>query len=91
MLLYDLFLKAERKGLDGIFSSLRAKILTCLFELRRGIYLKAVKGKRGLEIGGPSGIFAPDGLLPVYELVTALDGADFNDGTIWREKQAGSG
>jgi SAM-dependent methyltransferase len=38
---------------------------------------------RGLEIGGPSAIFARDGILPLYPLLGRLDNCDFAGETIW--------
>jgi SAM-dependent methyltransferase len=38
---------------------------------------------RGIEIGGPSAIFARDGLLPLYPHLAALDNCDFASETIW--------
>lgn len=43
-----------------------------------------VAGKKGLEIGGPSHVFA-DGIqpLPIYPLVGSLDNCDFSRDTTW--------
>jgi SAM-dependent methyltransferase len=49
-----------------------------------------VRGARGLEIGGPSPIFARGGLLPVYPLVAGLDNCNFAGRTIW-EGEIGEG
>jgi SAM-dependent methyltransferase len=40
-------------------------------------------GKKGLEIGGPSGVFARDGIFPVYPLAGRLDNCNFSKNTIW--------
>jgi SAM-dependent methyltransferase len=42
-----------------------------------------VKGKRGIEIGGPSSIFKNDGYLPIYEDIYTLDGVNFSNQTVW--------
>jgi SAM-dependent methyltransferase len=42
-----------------------------------------VTGKDGLEIGGPSGVFRPGGVLPVYPLIRNLDNCNFAQTTIW--------
>ena len=42
-----------------------------------------VEEARGLEIGGPSAIFARTGLLPLYPLLARLDNCDFAGLTIW--------
>ncbi len=42
-----------------------------------------VRGRKGLEIGGPSPIFARGGLVPVYPLVSGIDNVTFATRTIW--------
>jgi SAM-dependent methyltransferase len=42
-----------------------------------------LQGKSGLEFGGPSSIFASNGLVPLYEIVGALDVCNFAGQTIW--------
>ena len=42
-----------------------------------------VEGRRGIEIGGPSSIFARTGPLPLYPLFGRLDNCDFAGDTIW--------
>jgi len=41
-------------------------------------------GKRGLEIGGPSRIFAGRSLLPIYSLVASCDNCNFSHNTVWQ-------
>jgi len=47
-----------------------------------------VERRRGLEIGGPSAIFARDGVLPLYPLFERLDNCDFAGETIWHGEAA---
>jgi SAM-dependent methyltransferase len=42
-----------------------------------------VERRRGMEIGGPSAIFARTGALPLYPLFDQLDNCDFAGDTIW--------
>ena len=42
-----------------------------------------VKGRRGLEIGGPSDLFAAGGPLPLYPLAGSLDNCNFSASTVW--------
>jgi SAM-dependent methyltransferase len=43
-----------------------------------------VKGKNGIEIGGPSQVFRRDGqLLPIYDEVGSLDNCDFSQTNVW--------
>lgn len=44
-------------------------------------YCAHLKGKVGLEIGGPSTLFATK--LPIYQVVQGLDGVNFSASTIW--------
>lgn len=44
-------------------------------------YVDAVAGRRGLEIGGPSIVFKT--VLPLYQALTSLDGANFAATTLW--------
>ena len=48
-----------------------------------------VSGKTGLEIGGPSGVFRPGGILPVYPLIGRLDTCNFSETTIWGDAADG--
>lgn len=44
-------------------------------------YVAAVRGGRGLEIGGPSTIFKT--ILPVYQAAASVDGVNFAATTVW--------
>lgn len=46
-------------------------------------YLKAVTGKSGIEIGGPSPVFNAGDILPLYPRVSSLDCLNFSNHTIW--------
>lgn len=43
-----------------------------------------IKGKQGLEIGGPTKIFEDRNILPLYGLVAALDGCNVSENTPWQ-------
>lgn len=45
------------------------------------VYQAALRGKRGIEIGGPSMLFMTT--LPLYQIVGELDGANFSNDTLW--------
>lgn len=49
-------------------------------------FLTPLKGKKGLEIGGPSPSFSDKGFLPVYDVLAYLDGCNFGSQTIWEGK-----
>lgn len=46
-------------------------------------YLSLFRGRRGLEIGGPSPMFSEQGILPIYGVVKSLDNCLFAKQTIW--------
>jgi len=46
----------------------------------------AVRGRAGLEIGGPTKLFRRD--LPIYRVVGALDGVNFASRTVWEGELA---
>ncbi len=55
-------------------------------KLKARAYLSNLKGKKGLEIGGPSAIFKDNGPLPIYNVLSSLDGCNFAENTIWEGK-----
>jgi SAM-dependent methyltransferase len=42
--------------------------------------------KKGLEIGGPSGVFQANDLFPVYAHAQIVDGVNFSTFTVWEHK-----
>jgi SAM-dependent methyltransferase len=50
-----------------------------LFQLHQHLFI----GKSGIEIGGPSAVFANRGIFPVYPLVACLDNVNFSSTTTW--------
>ena len=46
-------------------------------------YDTAIRGKHGLEIGGPSGFFGVNGQLPVYGLAGTMDNCNFSTTSMW--------
>ena len=53
----------------------------------RRVFQAEVVGRFGLEIGGPSGVFADFGGLPLYRHVAGLDNCVFSLETIWEGKR----
>lgn len=49
-------------------------------------YFQNLKGKSGLEIGGPSPVFGEGGIIPIYSIIKNLDGCNFSDNTVWEGK-----
>jgi len=46
-----------------------------------------LQGKTGLEVGGPSSIFSPNHLIPIYDIVSSIDTCNFAPQTIWTTGQ----
>jgi SAM-dependent methyltransferase len=49
------------------------------------LFSEPLRGARGLEIGGPSAVFCTGGLLPVYPLMSSIDGVQWAAHTTWHE------
>jgi SAM-dependent methyltransferase len=47
------------------------------------VYRRALAGKRGLELGGPSWILREDGPLPMYPSLKTLDNCLYSSNTLW--------
>ena len=45
------------------------------------LYVNYIRGRKGLEIGGPSSLFQT--ILPAYQTIKSLDGVNFATHTIW--------
>lgn len=78
----QIYLTLKAEGPVGLFSAVHRKLnpprATCLSTCH-----KLVADRKGLEVGGPSGVFAVRGVLPVYEVVAALDNCNFAHRTHW--------
>lgn len=46
-------------------------------------FLEPLKERKGLEIGGPSPSLSHKGFLPVYDVLSKLDGCNFGNVTVW--------
>ena len=47
------------------------------------MYIENLRDKRGIEIGGPTGIFKEKSILPIYPVVGHLVGCNYSNSTIW--------
>lgn len=86
--------RMERSGLQIRWAQLRAlgpaefvraalsrrrhRTVSCAPEIA-----EAAAGANAIEIGGPSGIFLPTGLAPVYPFLRRLDDVNFASKTLW--------
>jgi SAM-dependent methyltransferase len=78
----------EAGGLGGVVRALARRIVTPRARAFRPA-VAAVRTGAGLEIGGPSPIFARGGLLPLYPQAARLDNLNFASRTIWEGAIAG--
>lgn len=75
-----------RRWRNGGFSWLADAVFNRVFPARpalRAPTVAAVAGRSGLEIGGPSRVFRPGGLLPVYGHAARMDNVNFTGQTAW--------
>jgi SAM-dependent methyltransferase len=69
-------------GVGGLFAAALDRLAPARPAMRAAV-LAAVAEKRGLEIGGPSRVFAARGLLPVYPRAARIDNVNFATETAW--------
>lgn len=62
-------------------SKLVASANKLILKIKYKYYRSYFKGKKGLEVGGPSDIFCR--LIPIYEIAGSLDGCNFSVDTVW--------
>lgn len=81
-MLRKIYYTVRSHGLGGALHAARRVVAPtragCL-ELCRQL----VRSRNGIEVGGPSGVFAPRGVLPLYGDVGALDNCNFSSKTTW--------
>jgi len=70
----------------GIRSTLKA--LTGYRTRDDRLIQECLRGKAGLEVGGPSRFFRKIGLMPIYPVISSLDGVNFGTTTIWEGQLA---
>lgn len=72
-------------GIAGVIYAINSRMRGLLakpaktFQKSRDLFF----GKTGIEIGGPSPVFARRGIFPVYPLVAHLDNCNFGNTTVW--------
>jgi SAM-dependent methyltransferase len=52
--------------------------------------LQKLKGKSGIEVGGPSQIFSETGPIPLYRIIDSLDNINYSNKTFWSSIDAGN-
>jgi len=86
---YSLSLKTQELRISQRKQSVLCFLIKCkrrIFHSKLRCY-PAVKHlfleKTGLEIGGPSAVFARGGILPLYPIVNRLDNCNYSETTVW--------
>jgi SAM-dependent methyltransferase len=76
--------KLRAVGMHGLLVALRDRLSGGSLRLRSyGRCQGLLRSNVGLEVGGPSGIFDADGLLPAYALADRIDNCNFGGRTTW--------
>lgn len=50
---------------------------------KKQYYLSKLLQKKGIEVGGASAFFTSDGLLPLYDYISSIDGCNYSGKTVW--------
>lgn len=66
-----------------VLRALRARVSRPRLRGYRQHFRPLVKGRRAIEIGGATGLFGVDGLMPFYGDVASLDNVNFSGRTMW--------
>jgi SAM-dependent methyltransferase len=74
--------KIKNEGLISLIQSIIQKIYRSPLSLYKSNTFLFEK-KEGLEVGGPSTIFAKNNLCPIYSIVRSIDNCNFKNYTIW--------
>ena len=72
----------HRHGLNMTARHVVRRILHVKFRCFKKVAAE-LNGKRGLEIGGPSSVFAADGVCPIYPLAETIDNCNYSSHTLW--------
>ena len=78
--------KAARRVARGILGPRLTARVRQEFRRRLGFtadYRSQLQSRIGVEIGGPSALLAPDGSLPIYDVLGSLDNCLYSGNTIW--------
>lgn len=82
MLISQAIVKLRNAGMAAVFSAgLRRVLPRCMASFVE--YWPLIRGKTGLETGGPSGIFSRAGIIPIYPNAARIDNCTFSKETLW--------
>lgn len=73
------------QGISGLMSSVYFRLRLCLPRRAQSFrdIEELLRGKQGIEIGGPSQVFTAKGIFPVYPIAGHLDNCNFGGTTVW--------
>ena len=73
------------RGIAGLIRAINSRMRSLLARPAKSfqVWEHLFSGKKGLEIGGPSPVFAKRGIFPVYPIVEHLDNCNFGNTTLW--------
>jgi len=81
-MIQKIYAKLKSRGMAGLLKDLYYRALPQ--RLAYYSHCKSFfKSRSGLEIGGPSNIFGPRGIIPVYPVATRIDNCNFGNHTVW--------
>lgn len=78
------FKEIKELGLRGAARVVFNRLAPSTIEMKRTV-LELTNGRYGLEIGGPSNIFKPSNIFPIYSGVGRLDNVNFATHTVWED------
>jgi len=76
----------------GILTTAKS-ILKKTLKIKNKTYVKYKQNflnKVGLEIGGPSAVFSPNGLFPIYSICKSIDNCNYKENTTWETNKKGN-
>lgn len=89
-MLEKVYAKLKSEGIAGLLTALRDAYRRALPQpppKRLKYYPHCIsffESKTGLEIGGPSGMFRQEGLVPIYPIAGRIDNVNFGSQTVWQ-------
>ncbi|MBI1813516.1 MAG: methyltransferase domain-containing protein [Deltaproteobacteria bacterium] len=75
----------RQRGFSGVVRALYSRVRSLLGMRAKSFRLceESIRGKTGIEIGGPSQVFSRSGVFPVYPIAGRIDNCIFANTTVW--------
>lgn len=84
-MIHKIYFILKTRGVHGLLYAIKSRFVKPRANCFR-MYADLFSGRFGIEIGGPSSVFARDGIFPVYPIVGGVDSCNFGSHTIWEGK-----